>query len=290
MLSGSNDGSYLNRFVHDFTDRFAEPNTTILHGAYGHRWQTHFGFNQLTDIIDTLRHNPQDRRCVLTMWDPEDDLAISRRDIPCNTHVYFRIVDHHLDMMVNCRSNDIIWGAYGANAVHMSMMQEYLAEAIGVEIGRYYQNSWNYHAYEAVFDKFYPGINDTTWCAPYEQDTHSLVTYADTFLFECTQFLGLPVEEVPRNFTNKIFLNVAFPMIRAHHLYKNKDFFGALRMCDQIGSGDWRIACSQWIERRAAKDEGLTNRVEQSESGTSKGGEGKTISHREPPTASTDPF
>jgi thymidylate synthase len=52
-----------------------------------------------------------------------------------------------LDLTVLCRSNDVVWGAYGANAVHFSVLQEYLAGRIGVDVGVMYQFSNNYHGY-----------------------------------------------------------------------------------------------------------------------------------------------
>ena len=49
-----------------------------------------------------LKHNPYERRAVLQMWDPKDDLAracnqeIERKDVPCNTNIYFKIRDGKL--------------------------------------------------------------------------------------------------------------------------------------------------------------------------------------------------
>ena len=46
-----------------------------------------------------------------------------------------KIKNGRLQMTVHCRSNDIIWGTYGANAVHFSILQEYVAARIGVDLG-----------------------------------------------------------------------------------------------------------------------------------------------------------
>jgi thymidylate synthase len=86
------------------------------------------------------------------------------KDVPCNTNAFFRVTNGKLDMMVNCRSNDIFWGAYGANAVHFSFLQEYVASSIGVEVGRYWQNSFNFHAYVDRFPKEkWPSTPPTRW-------------------------------------------------------------------------------------------------------------------------------
>lgn len=126
MLNGNEDVAPLVHYVKRMAT-FSDDGK-IFHGAYGHRWQHHFHFDQLTLIIRALKANPDDRRCVLQMWDTIADLGWPKRDIPCNTQAYFsRDYLGRLDMTVCCRSNDIIWGAYGANAVHFSMLQEFLA-------------------------------------------------------------------------------------------------------------------------------------------------------------------
>ncbi len=119
MLAGRQDAKFLNRYVRDFGDRFAEPtvmwqneNERIIHDAYGHRWRRAFGYDQLDLIVKKLRANPQDRQCVLQMWDAtawqerdlvvkiygddmigQDDLEGDWVSRPCNTHAYFRVRD-----------------------------------------------------------------------------------------------------------------------------------------------------------------------------------------------------
>jgi hypothetical protein len=86
------------------------------------------------------------------MWDPETDLGRQGKDLPCNLTATFQInVDGALDLSVFNRSNDIIWGCYGANAVHFSFLLEYMARWIGVPVGRYSQISINWHGYLETF-------------------------------------------------------------------------------------------------------------------------------------------
>src|SRR5690606_6235064 len=125
MLAGRNDVDYMTRLVRRFA-AYSDDGKTF-NGAYGYRWRKWFGRDQLQQIIGALRSNPQDRRCVLGMWDAGHDLGLQSADLPCNTHIYFRIQDDRLNMTVCNRSNDAIWGAVGANVVHMSFLQEYMA-------------------------------------------------------------------------------------------------------------------------------------------------------------------
>jgi len=244
MLAGRSDAEFLNRFVKDFGARCAEEDD-ILWGAYGHRWRRHFEIDQINVCVSQLRANPKERRVVIAMWDPHMDLGVSKKDLPCNTHIYLRVVRDKLDMMINCRSNDILWGAYGANAVHFSVLQEVMAAGIGVPVGLLYQNSWNWHAYTPVLDKQNPRGTD-----PYEEALvrpSPMVDHYDTFFQECESFCRGDVEITYRN---EWFRHTAFPMLSVHKTYKVDGAAAAFQMAPIIHAQDWRLAAIQWLERR----------------------------------------
>ena len=248
MLRGQNDSKPLDYFVHDFGMRYAEPDGH-LHGAYGYRWRHHWGFDQLHSIVHRLKTDPDDRRAVIAMWDSAADLYCpdqpTPRDLPCNTHIYFRVRDGKLDMTICCRSNDIIWGAYGANAVHFSILQEYLATHAGYGIGRMFQVSNNYHAYESEINKLEKrgGYADML-CTLYD-DRYNRIT-------------PQPLVDVPKAFDDELmgmshydepFLKKTFlPMMAGWDLWKNGH--DPIEMLLDIESEDWKEACIEWIVRR----------------------------------------
>lgn len=292
MLAGRNDAAFLTRFAKQLGE-YAEDDG-LIHGAYGHRWRRHFaGMDQLTLIVWRLTENPKDRQAVLAIWDPwsiieadltlggkfveeeigGDDLAGDWKDRPCNTHVYFRVREEFvssgnvttadgpttrsvLDMTVCCRSNDAIWGAYGANAVHFSVLQEYIAAAVGVEVGRYYQMSNNFHVYHN--DLLNRCLQDTSDRRLYDNFTPMrMVDDPLTFLDECVQMCldvdglygGKPRVKVVE-VKNKFIHSVAHPMMMCHYHFKKGDKFGAKRWCSAVVADDWRLACAEWLERR----------------------------------------
>src|SRR5688500_9773404 len=69
MLAGWDDATWLDRFVSDFSARFAEEDGT-QHGAYGFRWRKWFDDgeyedgDQLSACVNLLKNNPNDRRVV----------------------------------------------------------------------------------------------------------------------------------------------------------------------------------------------------------------------------------
>lgn len=287
MLAGRDDSAFLDHYVKDFGERFAEKEDKRIHGAYGYRWRNHsaFGFDQLQVVIDKLKLNHGDRQAVIQMWDcrgdwygggpgssgPDyagfDDLRGDYKDRPCNTHLYLRVRSmskindvtpsvHKLDLTICCRSNDIVWGAYGANAVHMSMLQEYLAGMIGVQVGTMYQLSNNYHGYVSQFDKT---GHVASWSDPYDNGEVFAVPMAkdwsawDQDLRAFMRWHELqwkhPIN-TPPFFVNDWFLSTACHVAEANRLWKRNERVHAMSHAMDIAAPDWRRACVEWIERR----------------------------------------
>jgi hypothetical protein len=132
MLCGRNDVAFPAAYARQIKE-YSDDGLTFW-GAYGNRWRYWFSFDQLNWAIRRLRANPEDRRVVIAMWDGGLDpqkVNDGGKDVPCNTQIFLsarrKMAETDirvLDMQVCCRSNDILWGAYGANAVHFSMLQE----------------------------------------------------------------------------------------------------------------------------------------------------------------------
>jgi len=252
MLAGRDDVewiSYYNKRMKEYST-----NGHSFHGAYGARWRNWFDKDQLVNVIYRLKNYPNDRRTVLAMWDPVHDLRSDNdyKDIPCNTHIYFKVREGRLDMTVCCRSNDMVWGAYGANAVHMSMLQEYIAAMIGVSVGYYHQMSDSFHAYVETLKKV---ENISPDYDPYlhlgENGGHykpePLVTDPQMFMFDLSCFFLDFEDEL---YSNSFFNGVAGPMRRAYRVWKNGDKLDGIRIAETITSLDWRKACVEWMQRR----------------------------------------
>jgi thymidylate synthase len=275
MLSGREDSRWLDVYVKTFSARFAEPSGDQW-GAYGWRWRNEFDVDQLEVIVQRLRKNNDDRRVVLQMWHSGLDLFDEKdvaayggepKDVPCNLVVIPRVHDGVLDITVCCRSNDIIWGATGANAVHFSVLQEYLAAAIGVGVGKMYQLSNNWHGYVDVLKKTeeeldpYAGL----WINPYENmdmrmfrgvpplRPQPMVTHPDAFLADCELFV-YKRDAIRRGemvvFMNPWFTQTLISMDRAHAEWRAGDMSCAVGYAEQIQATDWRAAALAWLWRR----------------------------------------
>jgi hypothetical protein len=272
MMAGRQDAEWLNTFLPDFEDRYAEENG-LIHDAYGNRWINHFDFNQLDTVYETLSHDSSSRQAVISMWDPKVDNG-STKTRPCNTQIYFRITsEDKLDMMVTCRSNDVIWGAYGANAAHFSELHMYMAARLKIAIGRYDQVSFNFHAYEDVLGRLSLryGNEDIDTRHPYPMPDsiavnyiHGMWSYPEKAHMEAQKMIaGLashplsPYESVFHTLDNKIYRETASVMWRMWvawknngELYDHEYNFAEADACKYDHSAGWIYAGEQWIKRR----------------------------------------
>lgn len=263
MLAGRNDVKPLTRYVKTFWE-FSDDGV-ILHGAYGHRWRHLGGFrndyDQLTPIINRLIHDPDDRRCVLQIWNAYTDLGLSSKDVPCNLTITFqRGAKGELNMAVFCRSNDILFGAYFANAFHFGFLLEYMASKIGCPMGTYTQVSVNWHGYVKTIKSVEDLHGSMSYNNPYatgeiiparlsgelDLDIHSLLHEADTGTFGRSYRADWAM--------------AAQAVLWAHQIHRVEQppekFDAALGVLDSSGvhpNTDWIVSMRQWIQRRQAK-------------------------------------
>ncbi len=286
MLAGRRDPQWLDRYVRNFSARFAEEGGE-QHGAYGYRWRRHFeressvpGYREFSDldqilqVAEMLRRDPTTRRAVLAMWDPVVDLNLPSRDLPCNTHVYFRSRpgdDHDvgprlLDITVCNRSNDVVMGAYGANAVHMSIMGEVVAGLAGMRLGSYTQVSNNYHGYERDLEKMPTSLHEDLYAdgtvAPQlicgeDDDPAAITDEATRVVRDCTAFCETVSQDGGQDHLYEYagsnwFRDTVIPMQLAHDLWRSdrrQDAINWLLIGDRQQS-DWLRAGVEWMQRR----------------------------------------
>lgn len=250
MLAAESDVEWLEKFNANIRT-YAEDNG-VMHGAYGVRWRVSFGRDQINVAINELTMNRGSRRVVIAMWSPERDLWADKRDLPCNTHLYFDVVKDHLNMTICCRSNDMFWGAYGANAVHFSILHEVVSHGAQIPMGTMYQFSNNFHIYTALpqvqllLEK--PPLTthdyytlEKTKATPILQDDE----LTDWLIRDCEHFMNNNF-----NFRTKFISEIAWPLKEAYLRRKEGDELWRAEILD-VPACDWKLAFTQWAERRA---------------------------------------
>lgn len=300
MLDGRNDLATLQKYVSTF-DSFSDDGET-LNGAYGYRWRhakladvynndySEFGgeerVDQLTLIVDHLLTNPNSRRAVLQMWNVEDDLLKvgygykgPSRDVCCNLSALFALKQtpgkghaFELEMTVFNRSNDLIWGLLGANVVHFTFLQEYLAARLSarmigtVEPGKYHQVTNNLHVYLERFNpQFWKSLEgqqslasshylrgDVKGDPPPHRPFGSVPLVKSPTLFDSeVRFLLRNGPFAHDTEYNEPFLaGVAIPMMRAFDYHKQRSYVDAYEEASKIQDAYWSAAAIAWLDRR----------------------------------------
>lgn len=266
ILAGQNSVWPLKFFVKRI-EQYSDDGFTF-HGAYGRRLRYYSpGFDQIKEALDLLTDEPRTRRAVLQIWNPNKDLGTDSKDIPCNDTIFLSVdpAVEYLDITVANRSNDMIWGCYGANAVQFSVLQEYLAAHLGLKVGTYYQVSNNYHVY----------TNNPTWLPYYEAEPGYAVAYQeDHYASYASGVVPIPMFGGVRGVTlfdaevRKLFgpeefnteqefkhpaIRNAVHMIHAYRAVKDKQYDHALLHVSGITFPDWQFACKQWVDLRRAR-------------------------------------
>jgi thymidylate synthase len=256
MLAGNNDVAFPARFAQNM--RNYSDNGVTLNGAYGYRWRRYFATDQLRWVIEHLRNDPHSRRAHIAMWDPNDDpqsINNSTKDVPCNTGIDFRVLNGYLNMTVYCRSNDIIWGCYGANAVHMSYLHEFVALSLGLLVGSYTQVSNNWHIYE----QHYPLIQSpgTELFDPYKDLGHTPFALMhkgeepELFLDAVVDFVADLGDTQLRNpYGYRYIDGVLCPMALSWQAHKGGDYAMAAEHAGEVQDDVIKMACRSWLDRR----------------------------------------
>jgi thymidylate synthase len=246
MMAGEDKVDWLSQF-NARIETYA--NDGVVHGAYGHRWRSKW-MDQLPEIVNILKKDPYSRQAVLQMWSADSDLLGDWKDRPCNTNAYFDLRGGRLNMTVCCRSNDMLWGAYGANAVHFSFLQEVLAHELRVDLGVYRQMSNNFHVYTDL-----PMVQDflenppQDACDRYQEEAYGMPilqgheTLAD-LTDDCVHCVG----------GNRVMITQFMQdvVVRLRDVYlARKNKMPYTEMLKNIPPCDWKLAFVEWDMRRS---------------------------------------
>lgn len=113
--------------------------TTKTGGFYGD-----IKFSPIDKIVELLKHTPNTNQAILQVAQPIDLLL---DDPPCLRHIDMRVKDNYLIFYPYFRSWDL-WSGLPANLAAIAILQKYMADEIGIEIGPMLATSKGLHLYD----------------------------------------------------------------------------------------------------------------------------------------------
>lgn len=266
IIAGRNDVKFLNRLVPQMKNY--SDNGETYYGAYGWRmrkcWDGEKGFDQVEEAIKRLTANPNDRQVVLQIRKPAD-MVYEGKDQPCNLMIACKIRDAKLNIHVFNRSNDFVWGLTGTNVVQFSMLQEYMAGRIGVEVGTYHQTTDSMHVYD---NEQWAKVKDTSLVVDDPYATAKVAPYPmmvqhkeghwdadlETFFFNVDQ--NHQYSPMVEEYLTPFFQNVVVPMWETFYNWERyretkQDTYlqMAIHMSAEVPA-DWGLMTNLWLSRR----------------------------------------
>jgi thymidylate synthase len=170
LASGRNDMAFITHYLKHMSNY--SDDGFYMRGGYGPRFRHYNGTMIDYQIADTdfnvncvdqfayieacFKEDKDTRRAVISLGDPMKDEFDEKgqlkqtKDIPCTRMLHF-IQDantHKLNLVVNMRSNDLLWGASAVNIFNYTFMLEYFSCILGLEMGSYFHIANNFHYYE----------------------------------------------------------------------------------------------------------------------------------------------
>jgi thymidylate synthase len=129
----------------DFAKEFGD-----LGPVYGAQWRNFNGVDQLAQIIDLIKHQPQSRRMILSAWNPAEinNMALP----PCHTLIQFYVANQKLSLQLYQRSGDIFLGI-PFNIASYALLLEMVAQVTNLEVGEFVHTIGDAHIYSNHIDQ-----------------------------------------------------------------------------------------------------------------------------------------
>lgn len=110
-----------------------------------------YGFDQVAQVIDTLKRNPYSRRAVINFDVPNTERFETKDEI-CTIALVFELREGKLDCTGIMRSNDI-WLGTPYDIVFFTELQKHIANELDVGYGKYTHFAVSLHAYAKDIDR-----------------------------------------------------------------------------------------------------------------------------------------
>ena len=148
FLKGDTNVKYLQDNGVRIWNEWADENGDLGH-IYGYQWRSwpdyDGGFiDQVTEAIETIKHNPDSRRIIVSAWNVAD---IKNMNLPpCHAFFQFYVADGRLSLQLYQRSADTFLGV-PFNIASYALLLMMVAQVTGLEAGDFVHTLGDTHIY-----------------------------------------------------------------------------------------------------------------------------------------------
>ena len=148
FLRGDTNVRYLQEHGVRIWNEWADENGE-LGPVYGHQWRSWPDYkggtiDQIKNVVDMIKHNPNSRRMLVTAWNPAEveDMALP----PCHCLFQFYVADGRLSLQLYQRSADSFLGV-PFNIASYALLLQMIAQVTGLEAGEFIHTTGDTHLY-----------------------------------------------------------------------------------------------------------------------------------------------
>lgn len=151
LIKGDTNIKYLNDNKVTIWDEWADENGDLgpVYGAQWRNWNGE-GIDQLAEVVNKLKNNPNDRRIIVSAWNVAKipDMKLP----PCHMMFQFYVANNKLSCMLYQRSCDMFLGV-PFNIASYALLTMMLAQVCGLEAGEFIHTLGDTHIYHNHFDQ-----------------------------------------------------------------------------------------------------------------------------------------
>ena len=196
FLKGDTNIGYLNEHGVRIWNEWADPNGD-LGPVYGAQWRNWNGeaIDQLKAVVDTLKHNPESRRIIVSAWNPSvlpdtrksfaENVANGKAALPpCHALFQFYVADGKLSCQLYQRSADVFLGV-PFNIASYALLTMMLAQVCDLQLGDFVHTYGDVHIYNNHREQVALQLSRTPRPLP---TMHLNPAVKDLFAFDYTDF------------------------------------------------------------------------------------------------------
>jgi thymidylate synthase len=164
FLKGETNIAYLKENGVRIWDEWADADGN-LGPVYGHQWRNWDSkeIDQIQELIDTLKTNPNSRRMLVSAWNPSvlPDTSVSFAENvangkaalpPCHAFFQFYVADGKLSCQLYQRSADVFLGV-PFNIASYALFTHMVAQVVGLQVGDFVHTFGDAHLYNNHFEQ-----------------------------------------------------------------------------------------------------------------------------------------
>ena len=154
FLRGESNVGWLREHGVSIWDEWADADGELgpVYGVQWRSWPTPSGevIDQVSDVIEQIRVNPDSRRLIVSAWNPADIPTMALA--PCHALFQFYVADGKLSCQLYQRSADMFLGV-PFNIASYALLTHMVAAQTGLEVGDFVWTGGDCHIYDNHLDQ-----------------------------------------------------------------------------------------------------------------------------------------